>query len=167
MDTLWAPWRMEYILGRDRPEGCIFCPGATTDFDRDRLILHVGRLVMVIMNMYPYNNGHLLVAPNRHVSEPGLLTDRETDRLWRTVNATIDILKEAMNPDGFNVGLNLGQVAGAGVAAHMHVHIVPRWSGDVNFMTVLAEVRSVPEHIKATFDRLRPLFAAAAEAGKL
>lgn len=161
MDNLWAPWRMEYILGEDKFDGCIFCTEGVKGHDRERLILHVGERVMVMMNRYPYNNGHLLVAPVRHVAEPGELNPEETAELWHTVNRVVEVLRELMNPQGFNIGINLGSVAGAGVAAHLHVHVVPRWSGDTNFMTVLADVRSVPEHIVATYDRLRPLIAGA------
>lgn len=161
MDNLWAPWRMDYILGEDEFKGCIFCTDGLEDFDRERLILHIGDKVMVMMNRYPYNNGHLLVAPKRHVAEPGLLDGAETVELWDSVNRCLDVLREEMNPQGFNVGINLGLVAGAGVDQHLHVHIVPRWGGDTNFMTVLDDVRSVPEHIQATYNRLRPLIARA------
>lgn len=161
MNNLWAPWRMEYILGEDKPEGCIFCPNGVTGPDRERLILHVGQRVMIIMNRYPYNNGHLLVAPLRHVGRPTDIDERETADLWDAVNKVTGVLTELMNPDGFNIGLNLGRSAGAGVEDHFHVHIVPRWTGDTNFMTVFGEVRSIPEHIEQTFDRLRPLIAKA------
>jgi len=161
MDNLWAPWRMEYILGHDRQEGCILCPGPDRTADRERLMLHVGSLSLVMMNRYPYNNGHLLVAPIRHVADPRELSPAETADLWAKGRAALDCLQELMSPDGFNVGLNLGKSAGAGVAEHVHVHVVPRWEGDTNFMTVLSEVRSIPEHLLATFDRLRPLLAKA------
>ncbi|MBW1713349.1 MAG: HIT domain-containing protein [Deltaproteobacteria bacterium] len=159
MENLWAPWRMEYILDQSQDQGCIFCPGDVTSFDRERLILHVGPRTLVLMNKYPYNNGHLLIAPKRHLPEPRHLSPEETAELWDAVNKSLDCLQELMNPDGFNVGLNLGQAAGAGLTEHLHVHLVPRWVGDTNFMTVLGEVRSVPEHLKRTFDRLRPLIA--------
>lgn len=161
MDNLWAPWRMDYILGEDKYEGCIFCPGNVEDFDRSRLILHVGEQTMVIMNRYPYNNAHLLVAPIRHVASPTELEPDELLDLWLTVNKSVECLTDLMGPEGFNIGLNLGAVAGAGVADHFHVHVVPRWGGDTNFMTVLGDIRSIPEHILETFDRLRPLFAEA------
>jgi ATP adenylyltransferase len=148
---------MEYILGHKKP-GCIFCFTQEPDDDRERLLLHRGRLSLVMMNRYPYNNGHLLVFPARHV--PGLdeLSAEEMADLFLTVRATLGVLREAMRPEGFNVGINLGRVAGAGVEEHVHFHLVPRWGGDTNMMTVLGEVRVIPEHLLATYDRLRPLF---------
>jgi len=161
MDNLWAPWRMEYILGQSPREGCILCPGPDRTADRERLMLHVGPLSLVMMNRYPYNNGHLLIAPVRHVADPRELSPAETADLWAKSRAALDCLDELMSPHGFNVGLNLGKSAGAGVAEHVHLHVVPRWEGDTNFMTTLSEVRSIPEHLLATFDRLRPLLAKA------
>ena len=158
MDVLWAPWRMEYILSDQKSSECIFCPGTDRTNDPDRLILWVGDLTMVMMNRYPYNNGHLLVAPVRHVSSLDQLTEQEMLDLLGMVRGSVEILKKAMNPEGFNVGLNLGKVAGAGVEAHMHFHIVPRWNGDTNYMTVVGEVRVIPEHIKRTYERLLPYY---------
>ena len=158
METLWAPWRMEYILSGDKPEGCIFCPGDNRVGDAERMILYVGSLSMVMMNRYPYINGHLLVAPNKHVPELAKLNDEEVLDLMGTLRKTIDVLKEVMHPEGFNVGLNMGRVAGAGVDDHMHFHIVPRWNGDTNFMTVLGEVRIIPDHIENTYKKLKPHF---------
>ena len=158
MDNLWAPWRMTYILDEDKPGGCIFCL-ATDGKGADGLVLGVGKLSLVMMNKYPYNNGHLLVAPKRHLPSLDGLEPEELHDLLATVRLSIDALKQVMNPEGFNVGLNLGRVAGAGMEEHMHFHIVPRWSGDTNFMTVLADVRSIPEHIRATHQKLSPYFA--------
>jgi ATP adenylyltransferase len=158
MDNLWAPWRMTYILDEDKPGGCIFCL-ATDGKGADDLVLGVGKLSLVMMNKYPYNNGHLLVAPKRHLPNLDGLEPEELCDLLATVRLSIDALKQVMNPEGFNVGLNLGRVAGAGIEEHMHFHIVPRWSGDTNFMTVLSEVRSIPEHIQATHKKLSPYFA--------
>ena len=158
MKVLWAPWRMEYIQS-DKEEGaCIFCPGQDRSLDEKRLILYVGKLTMVVMNRYPYNNGHLLVAPHRHV--PGLddLTQEETQDLMANVRRSIGALKAVMAPEGFNVGLNLGQVAGAGMEDHLHFHIVPRWNGDTNLMTVVGDVRVIPEHIRETYEKLRTHF---------
>ena len=158
MKVLWAPWRMDYILSDEKDEGCIFCPGEDRGKDEGRLILYVGSLTMVMMNRFPYINGHLLVAPIKHV--PGLeqLSQEESLDLLLTVRRSIDNLKKAMRPEGFNVGLNIGRVAGAGVEEHLHFHIVPRWNGDTNCMTVLGEVRVIPEHIKETYKKLRPYF---------
>jgi ATP adenylyltransferase len=158
MKVLWAPWRMGYILAENKADGCIFCPGADRSADQDRLILHVGPRTMVVMNRFPYNNGHLLVAPVRHVSSLERLNQDETLGLLLMVRKSIEILKQVMKPDGFNVGINLGHVAGAGMENHMHFHIVPRWKGDTNFMTVIEDVRVIPEHIKATYAKLVPLF---------
>lgn len=158
MKVLWAPWRMRYILSDNEDDNCIFCPGESRDEDESRLILYVSSLTMVIMNRFPYNNGHLLVAPTRHVSGLETLSDKATLELLKMVRRSIDILKEIMAPEGFNVGLNLGRVAGAGMEEHMHFHIVPRWNGDTNFMTVHGDVRVIPEHIKETYRKLRPHF---------
>jgi ATP adenylyltransferase len=149
---------MEYIHSEEQTEGCIFCPGVDRERDESRLILHVGLQTMVMMNRFPYINGHLLVAPIRHV--PGLdrLTDEESLDLILTVRQSLEILKEVMKAEGFNVGLNLGRVAGAGVEDHLHFHIVPRWNGDTNYMTVFGEVRVIPEHIEETYRSLRPHF---------
>ncbi len=155
MDVLWAPWRMEYILSSDSPGDCIFCPGEDRSRDEERLILSVGPRTMVMMNRYPYNNGHLLVAPVRHVSDLDLLSSDELLDLLGSVRTAAGILRKEMNPEGFNVGLNLGRVAGAGVEEHIHFHIVPRWGGDTNFMTVLGDVRVIPEHIRDTYKKLR------------
>ena len=165
MKVLWAPWRMEYILADRSSEPCIFCPGQDRSRDEERLILHVGGMSMVIMNRYPYNNGHLLAAPVRHV--PGLesLGAEEKLDLLETVQNSMAVLHRVMKPEGFNVGVNLGKVAGAGVEDHLHFHIVPRWHGDTNFMTVLGEVRMIPEHIRATYRKLLPFFATNRESG--
>jgi ATP adenylyltransferase len=158
MKVLWAPWRMGYILAENKADGCIFCPGTDRSRDQERMILHVGPRTMVVMNRFPYNNGHLLVAPVKHVSSLERLNQDETLGLLLMVRKSIEILKRVMKPDGFNVGLNLGHVAGAGMENHLHFHIVPRWKGDTNFMTVIEDVRVIPEHIKATYAKLYPLF---------
>ncbi|WP_028320964.1 HIT family protein [Desulfatiglans anilini] len=158
MDVLWAPWRMTYILGNDKYEGCIFCPGEDRSMDAERLMLYVDQTVLVLMNKYPYVNGHLLVAPVRHVPNLDGLEPGEMLAVMEMVRATMGILKSMMHPDGFNVGLNLGRVAGAGVEEHMHFHIVPRWNGDTNYMTVIGEVRVIPEHLQATYEKLLPYF---------
>jgi ATP adenylyltransferase len=148
---------MEYILGA-KTDGCIFCPPEGGSTDRDLLLLHRGRLSLVMMNRYPYNNGHLLVFPARHVPSLDGLSEAELGDLLLTVRCSLGVLREAMHPEGFNVGMNIGRVAGAGVEEHVHFHIVPRWGGDTSVMTVLGEVRVIPEHLLATYDRLLPLF---------
>ncbi|MBW2092384.1 MAG: HIT domain-containing protein, partial [Deltaproteobacteria bacterium] len=145
MKNLWAPWRMTYITGADKQAAsgnCIFCiDKGREEPNKSRLILYVGRISMAMMNRYPYTNGHLLVAPRRHVADLSDLTKEEMSDLLGLVRSSIEIMRKDMNPDGFNVGLNLGLVAGAGVEDHIHFHIVPRWNGDTNFMTVFADVR--------------------------
>lgn len=149
---------MAYILSDQKESRCIFCPGPNRDTDESRLILYVGELSMVMMNRFPYINGHLLVAPSRHVKGLESLSEEEMLDLLTMVSRSIDILRNVMSPEGFNVGMNLGKVAGAGVEDHMHFHIVPRWNGDNNYMTVFGEVRVIPEHIEKTYRRLLPHF---------
>ena len=158
MKVLWAPWRMEYILSDQRNGECIFCPGDDRSKDEESLILYVGSLSMIIMNRFPYINGHLLVAPVRHVPDLESLSEDEVLDLLLMVRKSIGVLKRAIIPEGFNVGLNLGSVAGAGVETHLHFHIVPRWNGDTNYMTVLGDVRVIPEHIAETYRKLLPHF---------
>ena len=158
MQNLWAPWRMDYILGQRR-QRCIFCPAGNGEGDEERLILYRGPLSMVMMNRFPYNNGHLLVAPWKHRPNLEGLSDEELLDLMKTLSRSVMVLRKLMTPEGFNVGLNLGTVAGAGVEAHAHFHVVPRWNGDTNFMTVFADVRVVPEHLQQTYRRLLPHFA--------
>jgi len=153
MENLWAPWRIEYILGK-RETYCIFCPEGGGHSDEERLILYRGERVMVMMNKYPYNNGHLLVAPWRHVSSLQALQDKEMLELMRWVTRCTAVLTQEMRPDGFNIGLNLGAEAGAGIEGHLHFHVVPRWRGDTNFMTVFHEIRSIPEHLQQTYSKL-------------
>ncbi|NOQ20684.1 MAG: HIT domain-containing protein [Desulfobacterales bacterium] len=154
MKTMWAPWRIEYILA-DKDNRCIFCDAIDAQND---LTLFLGEVTMVMMNKFPYINGHLLAAPVRHVSTLDQLTKVEMGELLATVQQSVGILKTVMQPDGFNVGLNLGNVAGAGVEEHLHFHIVPRWFGDTNALTVFGEVRVIPEHIKTTYNNLKPYF---------
>jgi len=158
MKVLWAPWRMEYILSGGKEEGCIFCPGKDRSKDAERLILKVTPHATVMMNRYPYTNGHLLVAPVRHVPDLEGLSAEEMLALINTVRETLEVLRRHMGPEGFNVGMNLGRVAGAGVEEHCHFHIVPRWNGDTNYMTVLGDVRVIPQHIEETYEALIPYF---------
>lgn len=154
MQTMWAPWRIEYIL-REKEEGCVFCKALSEQTD---LTLFQGNTTMVIMNKFPYINGHLLVAPIRHIAGLEELHKHEMGDILKTIEQSIGILKKVMKPDGFNVGLNLGRVAGAGVEEHLHFHIVPRWFGDTNALAVFADIRVIPEHLLSTRDKLKPLF---------
>lgn len=157
MKNIWAPWRMTYILG-EKTANCIFCEKPTQNNDKENYILFKGEHSFVMMNAYPYNNGHLLVSPYRHVDNLGKLSIEEVTELTVTVRGSIDILQKAMIPEGFNVGMNLGKVAGAGIEDHLHVHIVPRWGGDTNFMPVISETRVMPEHLESTYEKLLPFF---------
>jgi len=149
---------MEYVSSDNKKGECIFCPCDGRNQDEKRLILFMGDQSIVLMNRFPYINGHLLVAPLRHASTLDALLPEEKLDLISKVEKSIGILKEVMNPEGFNVGLNLGKAAGAGVEEHIHFHVVPRWSGDTNYMTVFGEVRVIPEHIQETYRRLLPFF---------
>ncbi len=160
MERLWAPWRLAYIQqDKGTQDGCVFCVPESTDEDRQRLILHRGKHAFVVMNRFPYNNGHLLVTPYRHTADPGVLSDAETLEMQHLLVLCRDVLQECMAPNGFNIGLNLGQAAGAGIADHLHLHIVPRWNGDTNFMPVFSEVRVIPQHLEAGFECLNASFA--------
>ena len=158
MTNLWAPWRMQYILKKGKYKGCIFCVKEEQEDLRDRLILHVSEKALVIMNRFPYNNGHLLVAPLRHCAGLDDLSSEELLEVADLVRVATRILGKVMMPAGFNIGLNLGAAAGAGIADHLHFHVVPRWSGDTNYMAVVGEIRVIPEHLLATYDRLVPYF---------
>jgi ATP adenylyltransferase len=149
---LWAPWRLEYIEQADEASGCIFCE------PDDALLVHDGAAGIVLLNKYPYSSGHLLVAPRRHVGEFGGLTDEEATEVHRLGAAGIAALTEAYAPHGFNLGWNLGRVAGAGIIDHVHLHVVPRWNGDTNSMPVLADTKVLPEALTATRDRLRAVW---------
>jgi len=154
MDILWTPWRMEFILSEKSKE-CIFCTKVAANDDRAEHVLHRGRYAFIVLNLYPYNNGHLLVAPYRHVPSTEDLTPEELAELWALVNKGLSVLRRAMHPHGFNLGANIGKVAGAGIESHVHVHIVPRWEGDTNFMPLLAQTRVIPQWIDQTYDQLR------------
>jgi ATP adenylyltransferase len=156
VERLWAPWRMAYIAADGkRDEGCIFCVKPTEDRDEENLLLHRGARCFVLMNLFPYNNGHLMVAPYAHV--PGIEElDVETlSDMMTTTQTCLAALRAAMNPQGFNVGINQGVVAGAGIADHVHLHVVPRWNGDTNFMPVLADVKVMPDYLRNTYRQLK------------
>ena len=153
---LWAPWRLEYIQQADELPGCVFCTEATDELpEHESLVVCRGESTIALLNKYPYSSGHLLAAPLRHVGSIGDLSDDEALELHRLAVAGVAALGRVYGPDGFNLGWNLGRVAGAGIADHVHLHVVPRWSGDTNFMPVLADVKVIPEHLLETRDRLR------------
>jgi ATP adenylyltransferase len=160
MERLWSPWRLAYVTGSREPEGrCIFCAaGALEDSPDDALVVARGRATFVILNRYPYNNGHLMVVPCRHVATLAATTLDERAELIEFTRRSEVALADAYRADGINVGMNLGRSAGAGIADHLHVHVVPRWSGDTNFMTVVGETRVLPEDLATTAARLRAIF---------
>jgi ATP adenylyltransferase len=154
MEKLYAPWRMEFIKS-EKPAGCIFCKDSMRCID---LVLFEGNNAFVMMNRYPYISGHLLIAPFRHVSRLEDLLPEEKLEIFNLQDISVRVLKSAINPDGFNIGMNLGKAAGAGIDDHIHVHVVPRWSGDTNFMSVLGDIRVIPEDIYKTCELLMPHF---------
>jgi len=157
MEQIWAPWRIEYIQ-REKSEGCILCEKPRQSGDAANYILYRGDKNFVIMNAYPYNPGHLMIAPYRHVANLDELTDEERHEHFEMVSQSIKVLRQAFNPGGFNIGINMGKVAGAGIEEHVHTHVVPRWQGDTNFMPVLSEVRVVPEALAETYKKLEGKF---------
>jgi ATP adenylyltransferase len=160
MEILFTPWRYPYLTSpkSEKSEGCIFCNAAISTRTRDTLTLYRNGQALVMLNRYPYTNGHLMVAPIAHEARLFESTDDSLRALIRLTAESQRILSDVYHPDGFNIGMNFGQVAGAGVADHYHLHIVPRWSGDSNFMTVTARTRLVPEELEVTFDKLQPHF---------
>ena len=155
--SIWAPWRMEYIL-RAKSGDCFLCALLASDDDRENLVLKRGPLAAIIMNRYPYNGGHLMVIPNRHLAKLEELTSDEHIAISTDTQTAIHILKTVMKPDGFNLGYNLGSAAGAGLKEHLHQHIVPRWEGDTNFMPVVGETHVMPQSLLALYDQLKPHF---------
>ena len=152
MKTLWAPWRIEYIAG-EKEEGCIFCDKPKEGRDKENLILHKGDTGFIIMNRYPYSNGHLMAVPYKHTNDMSELNEDERLELMNLTTKCIEIL-DIMNPDGFNVGMNLGTAGGAGIDDHLHFHVVPRWSGDTNFMPLIGDVKIMPEYLEDTYKTL-------------
>ncbi len=156
MDHIWAPWRMDFILG-DKPSGCILCMRPLENDDRANLILFRSQLNFIILNKYPYNPGHIMVAPYRHIPDLADMTPEEMVEHFELVRKITIVLRQAFSPAAFNIGLNIGKVAGAGIGDHIHSHIVPRWSGDTNFMPVVADTRVLPESLLSTYDKLKDL----------
>jgi ATP adenylyltransferase len=154
LDKLWAPWREKFILC-EKETGCFFCRAAKGKKDEENLILLRGKKCFVILNRYPYNNGHLMVAPYRHVGKLENLKEEELFELLKTSQLCVRIIKAGLKPNGLNLGMNLGKVSGAGVADHLHLHIVPRWTGDTNFMPILADTKIVSIGLKQTYKQLK------------
>ncbi len=158
METLWAPWRIGYIK-QEKPEDCVFCTKAREHRDAENFIVYRGELSFVILNIFPYNNGHLMIVPYVHV--PGIedLDPATLAEMMALTQHSLGVLRDAMRPTGFNIGINQGAPAGAGVADHVHLHVVPRWVGDTNFMPVLADVRVMPQSLESSYELLRQGFA--------
>jgi len=149
---LWAPWRLEYVQHADELDRCVFCE------PEEELLVHRGPRILVVLNKFPYSSGHVLVAPNRHVGDFASLDDDEVRDIHRLAARAIDALRAEYAPHGFNLGWNIGRVAGAGIEDHVHQHVVPRWNGDTSFMPVLGDVKVLPEALLRTAERLRPHF---------
>jgi ATP adenylyltransferase len=156
MKELWAPWRLEYIRHIREPDGCFLCRMFAERDERKNLILRRGPTCAVVMNRFPYSNGHLLVCPYRHGVDFSDLTPEERLGIMDLLDAAVRALKSAMHPDGFNIGVNLGRAAGAGLEEHLHVHVVPRWHGDTNFMPVMADVKVIPQGLDELWQQLSP-----------
>jgi ATP adenylyltransferase len=157
MEQIWAPWRIQYIQ-MEKPRGCILCEKPGENRDAQNYILYRGRQNFVIMNSYPYNPGHLMVAPYRHLANLDGLADDELHEHFEIVSRCTRLLREVFCPQGFNIGINLGKVAGAGIDEHVHTHIVPRWQGDTNFMPVISSMRVIPEAVAETYQKLKDRF---------
>jgi ATP adenylyltransferase len=154
MEQIWAPWRIEYIA-KPKDSGCVLCQKPEQNNDDANFILYRGQSNFIILNAFPYNPGHLMVAPYRHVANIEDLTSDESREHFNLVKKSLALLKEVLRPGGFNIGLNIGKIAGAGIEEHLHTHIVPRWQGDVNFMPVLADTRVISEGLAATYKKLK------------
>lgn len=155
MDRLWAPWRSKYVSSGVQPDGCIFCDLQGRNADSDVGILWRGEHGFIILNAFPYSNGHLMVVPYRHSAEPADLTGAEGEAIMAMATRAVGALRRAFSPHGYNIGMNLGRAAGAGVDAHLHMHVVPRWNGDTNFMGVVGETRVIPQSLADTYEVLK------------
>ena len=157
LERLYTPWRLAYVTGAAKSADCVFCT-AQSNGDAEALIVFRGATCFVILNLFPYNNGHLMVVPNRHIASLVDARPDELSELMALTRVSEIALREAFSPQGMNMGLNLGKAAGAGILEHLHMHIVPRWNGDTNFMTIVGQTRVLPQELPVTADRLRPIF---------
>jgi ATP adenylyltransferase len=160
MKRIWSPWRMKYIENHEKQEGCIFCNALARVDNAENLIIKRGKLAFVILNLYPYTSGHIMVAPMAHQPSLEFLDPGSRAEMMELVSQSMVVLKKVYNPQAFNVGANIGEAAGAGEPGHVHLHIVPRWEGDTNFMSALAETRVLPESLEETYDRIKAGFEA-------
>ncbi len=160
MDHIWTPWRMKYIRQNNKNKDCIFCAAAQEKDDRENLVFYRGKHVFMILNRYPYTSGHVMCIPYAHEARLGDVTKETRGEMMELVNKAVGVLQNVYSPEGFNIGLNLGEVAGAGVAEHLHIHIVPRWTGDTSFMTAVGDTRVLPESLAVTFERVKKAWEA-------
>ena len=161
MDRLWTPWRYKYISGAKETSGCIFCEKPAQTNDEENYIVHRAEHNFVILNAFPYTSGHMMVAPYEHVATPEQAREETLLEMMLLSRMAVACLRSAYRPDGVNLGMNIGETAGAGVAGHIHMHVLPRWTGDANFMTTVAETRVIPEDLHETYGKLKSAFAAA------
>jgi ATP adenylyltransferase len=159
MDYLWTPWRYQYVTKPEDPGVCVFCAAAQSGDDSQTLVVHRGAHNFIILNRYPYCSGHVMVVPYAHVATLEELADEALVEMMRLARACVKHLRAAYRPDGLNLGINLGKSAGAGIAGHLHLHVLPRWTGDTNFMTVVGETRVMPESLEVTWEKLRKAFS--------
>ena len=158
MEHIWSPWRYKYIAGADSKPGCVLCSARDGDADRENLIVYRGKLNFIILNLYPYTSGHLMIAALEHKGSLAALDESATTEMMELAKRAQLALEAEYNPDGFNIGLNLGRSAGAGVADHLHLHVVPRWTGDANFVSVISDTRVLPEDLSVTYEKLKRHF---------
>jgi ATP adenylyltransferase len=156
--VLWAPWRKGYVIRPDKDGVCLFCRVMREKDDRKNLVVFRGNKAFIILNRFPYNNGHLMVVPNRHLKDLSALKSEEAKELFSLIKMVNEGLKKALKPEGLNVGLNMGKAAGAGIAGHLHVHVIPRWVGDTNFMPAVSGIKSLPDSLDALYDELNHVF---------
>ena len=166
MKTIFAPWRLEYLVSK-KPPYCVFCEIVKEGVGEKSLIVHMGKFAYVVLNRYPYVSGHLMVIPYRHVEDPSLLSAEEWVGMNELVLPTMNVLKEVYHPHGFNIGMNVGQAAGAGIHEHVHIHVIPRWTGDSNVISVVGNTRVIPEALEVTFAKVREAFQKLEQGGKV
>lgn len=157
-NIIWAPWRKKYITGETEPEECIFCSKAASNKDRENYLILRGKTSFAMLNLYPYNNGHILIAPYRHTGDPLSLTPEESLEIFDILKIYIKIINEKMRPEGFNMGMNIGRSAGAGIEDHIHMHLLPRWTGDTNFMPAFGGAKVISESLDSVYDKLKNEF---------
>jgi ATP adenylyltransferase len=157
MKTLWAPWRMAYILGEKKLDGCVFCNAYKEQNDKKNYVLFRSKHCFVIMNIYPYNPGHIMVVPNRHIDHIKLLNEKESADIFQVIRDFCNILETAFKPNGINIGMNIGSAAGAGIADHIHFHIIPRWNGDTNFMSTVCDTKVISESLRQTYNKIKEI----------